>query len=251
MLRRIVNEGWISARAVIGFWPANSVGDDIVVYTDEERQVSRGVFHTLRQQLMKASGKRNIALADYIAPVESGVSDYFGGFAVTAGIDVEARVERFESEHDDYSALMLQALSDRFVEALAERMHERVRREFWGYSADEDLGAQDLIRQSYRGIRPAPGYPAQPDHTEKAFLFDILEAESRVGMKLTENYAMWPAASVSGLYFSHPQSRYFSVGKIPLDQVEDYGKRKGISHSDCERWLAPILAYVPAARDVA
>ncbi len=251
MLRRIVNEGWISACAVIGFWPANSVGDDIVVYTDEERQVSRGVFHTLRQQLMKASGKRNIALADYIAPVESGVSDYFGGFAVTAGIDVEARVERFESEHDDYSALMLQALSDRFVEALAERMHERVRREFWGYSADEDLGAQDLIRQSYRGIRPAPGYPAQPDHTEKAFLFDILEAESRVGMKLTENYAMWPAASVSGLYFSHPQSRYFSVGKIPLDQVEDYGKRKGISHSDCERWLAPILAYVPAARDVA
>ncbi len=251
MLKRMVDERWNSPRAVIGFWPANSVGDDIVVYTDEERIVPRGVFHTLRQQMVKASGQRNIALADYIAPAESAVPDYVGGFAVTAGHGEEARVERFKSEHDDYSALMLQALSDRLVEALAERMHERVRREFWGYSPDEDLSATELIRQGYRGIRPAPGYPAQPDHSEKGFLFDILEAESRVGIKLTENYAMWPASSVSGLYFSHPESRYFSVGKIGLDQVEDYGRRKGISRSDCERWLTPILGYVPAARDVA
>ena len=251
MLKRIIDEGWISARAVIGFWPASSVGDDIVVYTDEERIASHGVFHTLRQQLVKASGKRNIALADYIAPAESGVSDYVGGFAVTAGHGEEARVKRFKSEHDDYSALMLQALNDRFVEALAERMHERVRREFWGYSPNEDLDAKELIREGYRGIRPAPGYPSQPDHTEKGFLFDILEAESRVGIELTENYAMWPGSSVSGLYFSHPESRYFSVGKIAPDQVEDYGNRKGMSLSDCERWLAPVLAYVPGARDVA
>ena len=251
MLQRIIDEGWIAARAVVGFWPASRVGDDIVVYADDERITPRGVFHTLRQQLVKASEHRNIALADCIAPVESGVDDYVGGFAVTAGHGEEAHVERFKSEHDDYSALMLQALADRLVEALAERMHERVRREFWAYSADEDFSALELIRQGYRGIRPAPGYPAQPDHTEKGFLFDILEAESRVGVKLTENYAMWPASSVSGLYFSHPESRYFSVGKIGLDQVEDYAKRKGFSLSTCERWLAPILGYVPAARDVA
>ena len=251
MLKLIVDEAWISARAVIGFWPANSEGDDILVYTDDERITSRGVFHTLRQQLVKASGRPNTALADFIAPAESGVSDYIGGFAVTTGHGEAARLERFKSEHDDYSALMLQALTDRFAEALAERMHERVRHEFWGYSPGEDLDTNELIAQRYRGIRPAPGYPAQPDHTEKGFLFDILEAQARTGIKLTESYAMWPGASVSGLYFSHPESRYFGVGKIARDQIEDYAQRKGMSRSECEKWLAPILGYVPDARDVA
>ena len=250
MLERIVEESWISPRGVIGFWPANSSGDDIVVYTDDERTTPRGAFHTLRQQLVKASGHKNVALADYIATEGSGVADYVGGFAVTAGHGEPARVEGFKSEHDDYSALMLQALTDRFAEALAERMHERVRREFWGYSPEEKFNAGELLAEGYRGIRPAPGYPAQPDHTEKGFLFDILEAEARTGIKLTESYAMWPGASVSGLYLSHPESRYLSVGKIAADQVEDYAKRKGMSLSEAEWWLAPILAYVPA-RDVA
>ncbi|HEY7998248.1 MAG TPA: methionine synthase, partial [Pseudolabrys sp.] len=242
MLDKIVAEGWFKASAVAGFWPANSVGDDIQVYADEARGTPVAVFHSLRQQLSKREGRFNEALSDFVAPRNSKLADYIGAFTVTAGIGEDEVADRFKRANDDYSAIMVKALADRLAEAFAERLHVRVRKEFWGYAADEALTRDDLIAEKYRGIRPAPGYPAQPDHTEKGTLFKLLESE-RIGVKLTESYAMWPGAAVSGLYFSHPQSHYFGVGKIERDQVEDYAKRRGWTVAECERWLAPILNY--------
>jgi 5-methyltetrahydrofolate--homocysteine methyltransferase len=241
MLKRIVDGNWLAARSVIGFWPANSDGDDIVLYTDESRGAPFATLHTVRQQMRRESDKPNLALADFIA--QHGIPDYIGGFAVTAGISEEKHIKRFEAAKDDYSAILLRALADRLAEAFAERMHERVRREFWGYAPDETFTPEELVREPYRGIRPAPGYPAQPDHTEKATLFDLLDAEKRAGIRLTESFAMWPGSSVSGLYFSHPEARYFGTGKIERDQVEDYARRKGWSIAEAERWLSPILNY--------
>jgi 5-methyltetrahydrofolate--homocysteine methyltransferase len=247
MLRRMLAEGWFTTRAVIGFWPANSEGDDIVVFADEARKTPIAALHTLRQQLAKREGRPNVALSDFIAPRVSGLADYIGAFAVTAGIGEDAVVERFKHANDDYSAIMAKALADRLAEALAERMHQRVRREFWGYDAGETLSNEEMIAERYRGIRPAPGYPAQPDHTEKGTLFALLGGESAIGVKLTESFAMWPGASVCGLYFSHPESHYFGVGKIERDQVEDYARRKQQTLVETERWLAPILNYDPSA----
>ncbi|MBV9555450.1 MAG: methionine synthase, partial [Pseudolabrys sp.] len=247
MLRRIVEENWFKARAVCGFWPAQADGDDIRVYADETRREEIAVLHTLRQQLSKREGRFNAALSDFIAPAGSGVGDYIGGFIVTAGIGEDEIAERFKLANDDYSSILVKALADRLAEAFAERLHQRVRKEFWGYAPDETLSNADIIAEKYQGIRPAPGYPAQPDHTEKATLFKLLDGERTAGVKLTESFAMWPGASVSGLYFSHPQSHYFGVGKIERDQVEDYAKRKGWSVEECERWLAPILNYNPHA----
>src|SRR5579871_6857672 len=246
-LRKVIDENWLRASAVIGFWPANSEGDDILVCADEARGKPIAVLHTLRQQLARREGRANVALADFIAPRLSGLADYIGAFAVTAGLGEQAVVERFKRANDDYSAIMAKALADRLAEALAERMHQRVRREFWAYSPDEALSNAELIAERYRGIRPAPGYPAQPDHTEKATLFKLLDGERAIGVRLTESFAMWPGASVCGLYFSHPDSYYFGVGKIERDQVEDYAKRKGESLAAMERWLAPILNYDPLA----
>ena len=244
MLRQIVAEGWLAANGVIGLWPANSIDDDdIAVYADETRGKPIATFHTLRQQIARDKERANTALADFVAPKASGAADYIGGFAVTAGIGEEGVAERFARAHDDYSKIMVKALADRLAEAFAEHMHERVRREFWGYAKDEALGSNDLIAEKYQGVRPAPGYPAQPDHTEKGTLFELLLAEQATGIKLTESYAMMPAAAVSGFYFSHPESHYFGVGKIERDQVEDYAKRKGWPLLEAERWLAPILNY--------
>ncbi len=248
MLSRIVGQKWLTANGVVGFWPASAVGDDdIVVYPDEERKQPFATFHTLRQQIARTNTRSNAALADFIAPQSTGLNDYIGGFAVTAGLGEEVRSEMFEVAHDDYSKIMLKALADRLAEAFAEWAHERVRTEFWGYARDEALGVDDLIAEGYRGIRPAPGYPSQPDHTEKETLFRLLGAEDRAGVKLTESFAMWPAASVSGLYFSHPESHYFGVGKIERDQVEDYARRKGWPIETAEKWLSPILNYEPRA----
>jgi 5-methyltetrahydrofolate--homocysteine methyltransferase len=246
MLDRIVKEKWFSARAAIGFWPANAEGDDIAVYADESRRQKIATLHTLRQQLEKREGRYNAALSDFIAPVSSGVPDYIGGFVVTAGIGEDAVADRFKNANDDYSSILCKALADRLAEAFAERMHARVRREFWGYAPDETLSAEDLILEKYQGIRPAPGYPAQPDHTEKKTLFALLDAENNSGVRLTESFAMWPGSSVSGLYFSNAESFYFGVGKIERDQVEDYAARKGMSVAETERWLAPVLNYIPA-----
>ncbi|MFZ0844476.1 MAG: vitamin B12 dependent-methionine synthase activation domain-containing protein, partial [Pseudolabrys sp.] len=246
MLDKIIAEKWFKASAVTGFWPANSVGDDIHVYADEARKQPIAVMHSLRQQLSKREGRFNQALSDLVAPRDSGLADYIGAFTVTAGIGEDVIAERFKRANDDYSAIMVSALADRLAEAFAERLHQRVRREFWGYEPNETLKPEDLIAEKYRGIRPAPGYPAQPDHTEKGTLFGLLDSQ-RIGVKLTESYAMWPGAAVCGLYFSHPQSAYFGVGKIERDQVEDYAKRKGWSIAECERWLAPILNYTPVA----
>jgi 5-methyltetrahydrofolate--homocysteine methyltransferase len=245
MLDKIVAEGWFRAAATFGFWPANATGDDVTLFADETRQSELAKLHTLRQQLVRREGRYNIALADFVAPRESGVADYVGGFAVTAGIGEDEVANRFKLANDDYSSIMVKALADRLAEALAERLHERVRREFWGYARDESFGAEALIAEQYRGIRPAPGYPAQPDHTEKATLFRLLAGEEKIGVKLTESFAMWPGASVCGVYFSHPDSAYFGVGKIERDQVEDYAKRKDWSVAEAERWLAPILNYDP------
>jgi 5-methyltetrahydrofolate--homocysteine methyltransferase len=247
MLDRIIAEKWFKAQATIGFWPANVVGDDIVVYADEGREKQIGTFHTLRQQLEKREGRFNAALSDFIAPAASGVPDYIGAFVVTAGIGEDVVTERFKKANDDYSSILCKALADRLAEAFAERMHARVRREFWGYAPDESLSAEDLILEKYQGIRPAPGYPAQPDHTEKATLFALLDAENTAGVKLTESFAMWPGSSVSGLYFGNAESFYFGVGKIERDQVEDYAARKGWRVEEAERWLAPVLNYIPAA----
>src|SRR6516162_3594956 len=247
MLRQIVTEGWFRANAVLGLWPANSEGDDILVFADEARAKPIATLHTLRQQLPRREGRANVALADFVAPRASGLADYIGAFAVTAGIGEEAVVDRFKHANDDYSAIMAKALADRLAEAAAERLHQRVRKEFWGYATDEGLSNADLIAEKYRGIRPAPGYPAQPDHTEKATLFSLLDGERAIGVRLTESFAMWPGASVCGLYFSHPESYYFGVGKIERDQVEDYAKRKGWTVEETERWLAPVLNYDPAS----
>ena len=245
MLERIIEGKWFKAQATIGFWPANAQGDDIVVYADEARSREIATFHTLRQQLEKREGRFNAALSDFIAPVSTGVPDYIGAFVVTAGIGEDIIADRFKNANDDYSSILCKALADRLAEAFAERMHARVRREFWGYAPDEALTPDQLILEQYQGIRPAPGYPAQPDHTEKATLFCLLDAENTAGVKLTESYAMWPGSSVSGLYFSHAESFYFGVGKIERDQVEDYAARKGWSVGEAERWLAPVLNYIP------
>jgi len=244
MLKKIIDEKWFRPRAVIGFWPANAVGDDIRLFTDESRKKELATFFTLRQQLSKRGDKPNVALSDFVAPLGK-KPDYIGGFVVTAGIEEVAIAERFERANDDYSSILVKALADRFAEAFAERMHERVRKEFWGYAADENLTGDDLIAETYRGIRPAPGYPAQPDHTEKATLFRLLDAERAAGVQLTESYSMLPGSSVSGLYLAHPESYYFGVAKVERDQVEDYAARKGMSVEEVERWLGPILNYVP------
>jgi 5-methyltetrahydrofolate--homocysteine methyltransferase len=247
MLARVVEEHWFDPKAVIGFWPANAVGDDIKLYTGESRSETLATFFTLRQQLAKRDGKPNIALADYIAPTESLKPDYIGAFVVTAGAREEKIADRFAKANDDYGSIMVKALADRIAEAFAERMHERVRKEFWAYAPDETLTGDERLEETYRGIRPAPGYPSQPDHTEKATLFHLLEAEKRIGVSLTESFAMWPGSSVSGLYLSHPDARYFGVAKIERDQVEDYALRKGMDVAAMERWLAPILNYDPAS----
>jgi 5-methyltetrahydrofolate--homocysteine methyltransferase len=200
-------------------------------------------FHMLRQQSQKRRGQPNKALSDYIAPKKTGKADYIGGFAVTAGIGIEKIIEKFEKQHDDYNKILVKSLADRLAEALAEMMHKKVRKQYWGYSSDENLDNEDLIKENYTGIRPAPGYPANPDHTEKRTLFNLLEVEKSTGIKLTESFAMYPAASVSGLYFSHPESEYYTVGKIGKDQVLDYQKRKGMSVAEVERWLSPNLNY--------
>ena len=245
MLREVLQKNWFRPKAVIGFWPANSVGDDIRLYSDESRKDELATFFTLRQQLTKTGDKPNIALADFVAPADSGKPDYVGGFVVTAGMEENAVAERFERINDDYSSILVKALADRFAEAFAEALHERVRKEFWGYATDERFKPEDLIGEPYRGIRPAPGYPAQPDHTEKTTLFRLLNAKQRIGVELTESYAMWPGSSVSGIYLSHPEAFYFGVAKVERDQVEDYAKRKGMTVQEVERWLGPILNYTP------
>ena len=244
MLKRIVQEKWFTARGVVGFWPARAVGDDIAVFSDATRSEEIARFHTLRQQIKKSNGKPNLALSDFIA--EDG-DDYIGAFAVTAGHGELEIAKRFKDAGDDYSSILATALADRLAEAFAERLHKEVRTQMWGYKADETTSVDDLIAEQYQGIRPAPGYPAQPDHTEKATLFRLLNAGENAGMALTESYAMTPPASVSGLYFGHPGSHYFGVGKIDRDQVEDYARRKGMTLAEVERWLAPILNYDPHA----
>jgi 5-methyltetrahydrofolate--homocysteine methyltransferase len=246
MLEKIVAEKWLTARAVIGFFPANAAGDDVAVYRDEARRERLATLHSLRQQMPKREGRACLALSDFVAPAESGVADYVGAFVVTAGIGEAEKSEALKGANNDYDAILLKALADRLAEAFAERMHQRVRTEFWGYAPDEKLTNEELIAEKYRGIRPAPGYPAQPDHTEKATLFRLLDAEAAIGVKLTESFAMWPGAAVSGLYFSHPESAYFGVGRIDRDQIEDYARRKGWGVDEAERWLAPILSYDPA-----
>jgi 5-methyltetrahydrofolate--homocysteine methyltransferase len=244
MLNRMIDEKWLEALGVVGFFPANREGDDIVVWADDTRTRQRARLHTLRQQMDKGAGKPNFALGDFIAPL--GVADYVGCFAVTAGIGELEASERFRKANDDYSAIMVKALADRFAEAFAEALHYRVRKELWGFASEEPNDPVAMIAEQYRGIRPAPGYPAQPDHTEKQTLFELLEASSRIGMTLTESLAMSPPASVSGLYFSHPEAEYFGVGRIERDQVVDYARRKGWDLATAERWLSPILAYDPA-----
>ena len=243
MLDRIVARGELTARGGVGFFPANSVGDDIEVYTDDGRHTARAVIHTLRQQMLKPPGRPNLALADFTAPRESDRPDWIGVFAVTAGHGVAALAAEYEAAQDDYNSILVKALADRLAEAFAERLHERVRTEFWGYAADERLDNDALIHEKYQGVRPAPGYPACPDHTEKGTLFALLDAEARAGITLTESFAMLPAASVSGYYFWHPESQYFGVGKLDRDQLEDYARRKGMDLATAERWLAPNLNY--------
>jgi 5-methyltetrahydrofolate--homocysteine methyltransferase len=243
LLQRIVRERLLRARGVFGFYPANSVGDDIELYRDEDRTHPIAVIHTIRQQMVKPPGRPNLALADFVAPHASGVPDYIGAFAVTAGVGLDDLVEQFTSEHDDYGAILSKALADRLAEAFAELLHLRVRREFWGYARGESLDNEGLIKERYQGIRPAPGYPACPEHTEKRILFDLLDAEKSAGITLTESFAMLPTASVSGYYFWRPESHYFGVGKIERDQVEDYARRKGMDRATAERWLAPNLNY--------
>ncbi len=246
MLRDIIDNKKLRARGVIGLFPANSVGhDDIEIYTDDSRDQVRMKVHHLRQQTQKVEGRYNHCLSDYVAPKDSGVQDYVGAFAVTAGIGIDKWVEQYEADHDDYNSIMIKALADRLAEAFAERLHQRVRTEFWGYAADEQLDNEGLIREQYQGIRPAPGYPACPDHTEKALLWELLDVEHTAGMTLTDSFAMLPTAAVSGWYFSHPDARYFGVAKISEDQVESYAKRKGMSMDEAERWLAPNLGYEP------
>ncbi len=242
LLEEIIQGELLTARGVYGFFPANSAGDDIHLYRDPDRREPLATFHTLRQQMEKPTDQFNLALADYVAPKESGRADYVGAFVVTAGIGVPALCAKYEKDHDDYNSIMVKALADRLAEAFAEWLHKQVRLE-WGYGKTEDLTNEDMIRERYRGIRPAPGYPACPDHTEKRTLFDVLNAEAQAGVTLTESYAMQPAAAVSGLYFAHPEAKYFAVGKINRDQVEDYATRKNLPVGEVERWLAPNLNY--------
>lgn len=243
MLKQIIDEKWLSARGVIGFFPANSVGDDIEVYADDERAEVKVMLHHLRQQMAKPSDRPNSCISDFVAPKDSGKKDYIGAFAVTTGIGIDAHVKRFEDDHDDYNSILLKALADRLAEAFAECLHKRVRKEFWGYASDEALSNDDLIAESYQGIRPAPGYPACPDHTEKATLWSLLEPDKNAGITITESFAMLPTSAVSGFYFSHPDAKYFGTGKVKQDQVEDYAKRKGQKLAVAERWLAPVLDY--------
>ncbi len=246
MLDEIVREGQLRPKGVVGFWPAAARGDDIVLFNDESRMSERTVLHTLRQQMARASGTRaNVAMSDFIAPEDSGIADWIGGFAVTSGHGEEEIIARHVAARDDYNKILAQALCDRLAEAFAEKLHQMVRTEFWGYAPNENLSVEDLIAEKYQGIRPAPGYPAQPDHTEKGTLFDLLDAPKATGIELTESFAMWPGSSVSGLYFAHPDSHYFGVGRIERDQVEDYAARKGWDLATAERWLAPILNYDP------
>ncbi|MDA8129189.1 MAG: methionine synthase [Betaproteobacteria bacterium] len=246
MLNKMVAENWVEARAVFGLFPANTVGDDdIEVYADESRSKALITWHNLRQQMKKPEGRANLCIADFVAPKASGLKDYLGAFVVTAGIGEDERAQAFEAAHDDYSAILFKSLCDRLAEAFAEHLHLRVRKEYWGYASEEALANDDLIAEKYQGIRPAPGYPACPEHSEKAGLFEILDATSEIGVKLTENFAMWPGAAVSGFYLSHPASQYFAVAKIERDQVEDYARRKGWTREEAERWLAPNLAYQP------
>ena len=244
MLRQIVEEKWLTANAVYGFWPAASLDDDIRVFTDESRQHVLTTLHHIRQQMPRSGGKPNQCLADFVAPTGSKVKDWIGGFAVTTGLGIEPHIARFEAANDDYSAILLQSLADRLAEAFAEHLHKRVRKEFWGYAPDEALSNDELIAEKYQGIRPAPGYPACPDHTEKGLLWELLDPE-RVGLELTDSYAMHPGAAVSGWYLAHPEARYFGVGRIGPDQVDDYARRKGWSRKEAEKWLAPILGYEP------
>ncbi len=243
MLKQIIDENWLQARAVIGFFPANSVGDDIEVYADDERSEVQTVLHHLRQQMAKSPERPNWCLSDFVAPKESGREDYIGAFAVTTGIGIDEHVKRFEAQHDDYNSILLKALADRLAEAFAEHLHARVRKEFWGYAGDESLTNNELIAEDYQGIRPAPGYPACPDHTEKQTLWSLIQPDVNAGISITESYAMMPTAAVSGWYFSHPQARYFGMGRIQRDQVDDYAKRKKDSVKVTERWLAPVLDY--------
>jgi len=243
MLTRIMRERPIRANGVVGFWPANARGDDIVLFADESRKEEIATFHGLRQQIKKRDGAANYCLSDFVAPEETGLADYIGAFAVTAGIGEDEFAASFDDRNDNYSSILSKALADRLAEAFAEAMHEKVRRELWGYAAGENLSTDELIKEAYQGIRPAAGYPAQPDHTEKDTLFRLLDAEQTAGISLTESFAMSPGASVSGLYFSHPQSLYFGVGKIDADQVSDYADRKNMKLAETERWLAPILNY--------
>ncbi len=245
MLAQIVEEGWLAARAVFGLFPANAVGDDTAIYTDDRRAEVRLLLHHLRQQGEKPPGRPNQCLADFVAPRDTGLQDWMGAFAVTAGVGIEEHVARFEADHDDYRAIMVKALADRLAEAFAERLHQRVRTEFWGYAPEEHLSNDQLIKEQYRGIRPAPGYPACPDHTEKDLLWELLDVEANAGIQLTESRAMLPTAAVSGWYFAHPEARYFAVGRIYRDQVDDYAKRKGMSVREIEKWLGPNLGYEP------
>jgi len=245
MLQRVIEERWLQAAAVVGIFPANSVGDDILVYRDEERKEVLTTLHNLRKQGRQPEGKYNECLADYVAPRSSSQADYIGGFACTAGLGIDAKLVEFEADHDDYHAIMLKALADRLAEALAEWLHEKVRKELWGYARDESLSNPELIAEKYIGIRPAMGYPASPDHSEKDRLWELLQVQANTGIWLTESKAMVPTASVSGLYFAHPQARYFAVGKLNRDQVADYAARKGMEVAAIEKWLAPNLAYEP------
>jgi 5-methyltetrahydrofolate--homocysteine methyltransferase len=243
MLDTLIEEKWLTAAGVLGLFPAHAVGDDIEVYTDESRTEVRLTLHQLRQQTEHQRGIPHRSLADFVAPRDTGLSDYVGAFAVTAGLGAEAKVKEFKAALDDYSAIMLEALADRLAEAFAERLHERIRTEFWGYAPDEELDNDALIKERYVGIRPAPGYPACPEHTEKRSIWQLLDVEANAGIELTESMAMWPGAAVSGLYFSHPQSQYFVLGRIGRDQVEDYARRKGWTVREAERWLSAHLGY--------
>jgi 5-methyltetrahydrofolate--homocysteine methyltransferase len=242
LLNQIASEKRFRPRAVLSFWPANSSGDDIEIYADNSRKKVISKFHTLRQQKDKGKNETYLALSDFVAPKESGREDYLGGFVVTAGEEVERFSDTFKENHDDYSAIMVQALGDRIAEAMAEMMHKKAR-ENWGYDKEENLSPDDLIKEKYRGIRPAPGYPSCPDHTEKAQIWRLLDVEKNIGVSLTENYAIYPPSSVAGLYFPHPEAKYFHLGLIDRDQVKDYAKRKSISVEEAERWLRPNLGY--------